>query len=142
MKLIIDIPDEYFEQIKNNTEGSTAESEAVNAIRSGMPYEENLQEDLISRDALKHKFAQITYIRFTADMGQGGYEMFSEKEIEDIINKASSVGPEKSQGKCKTCRYRDPEDKKCDCGGQERQGCPFPVRDNYFCKFYEKGGAE
>ena len=46
------------------------------------------------------------------------------------------------QGECRTCRHRDPEDKKCDCGGQERQGCPFPVSDDYFCKFYEKGGAK
>lgn len=50
-----------------------------------------------------------------------------------------SGGP---QGECRTCRHRDPEDKKCDCGGLERQGCPFPVSDDYFCKFYEKGGAE
>lgn len=49
---------------------------------------------------------------------------------------------ERPQGECKTCIHRDPEDKKCDCGGQERQGCPFPVSDDYFCKFYEKGGAE
>lgn len=46
------------------------------------------------------------------------------------------------QGECRTCTHRDPEDKKCDCGGLERQGCPFPVSDDYFCKFYEKGGAE
>lgn len=46
------------------------------------------------------------------------------------------------QGECKTCRHRDPEDKKCDCGGFERQGCPFPVSDDYYCKYYEKGGAE
>lgn len=46
------------------------------------------------------------------------------------------------QGECKSCRYRDPEDKKCDCGGQERQGCQFPVSDDYYCKYYEKGGAE
>ena len=48
---------------------------------------------------------------------------------------------QRPQGKCKTCRYHDPEDKKCDCGGLERQGCLFPVSDDYFCKFYEKGGA-
>ena len=47
--------------------------------------------DLISREALKHRFAQITYTRFTADMGQGGFEMFSEKEIEDIIDNAPTV---------------------------------------------------
>jgi len=49
---------------------------------------------------------------------------------------------ERPQGECRTCIHRDPEDKKCDCGGIERQGCPFPVSDDYFCKFYEKGGAE
>ena len=42
-------------------------------------------------------------------------------------------------GECRTCKHRDPEDKKCDCGGMERQGCPFPVSDDYFCKFYKKG---
>ena len=45
------------------------------------------------------------------------------------------------QGTCKTCRCRDPEDKKCDCGALERQGCPFPVSDGYYCKYYEEGGA-
>ena len=49
---------------------------------------------------------------------------------------------ERPQGECKTCIHRDPEDKKCDCGALERAGCPFPVSDDYFCKFYEKGGAE
>ena len=44
-------------------------------------------------------------------------------------------------GECKTCRHRDPEDKKCEHGGLERQGCLFPVGDDYFCKFYEKGGT-
>ena len=51
------------------------------------------------------------------------------------------VEEERPHGECKTCRHRDPEDKKCDCGGLERQGCSFPVSDDYFCKFYEKGGA-
>ena len=49
---------------------------------------------------------------------------------------------ERPQGECRTCRHRDPEDKKCDCGGLERQGCPFPVSDDYYCKYYEKGGTE
>ena len=39
---------------------------------------------------------------------------------------------------CKDCRHRDPEDHKCDCGGTERQGCPFKVADDYFCAYGEK----
>lgn len=45
--------------------------------------------------------------------------------------------------RCRDCRHRDPEDRKCDCGQIERQGCPFPVDDDYFCKYGErKGGNE
>ena len=53
-----------------------------------------------------------------------------------------TLNPKIKQGECRTCIHRDPEDKKCDCGGQERLGCPFPVRADYYCKYYEKGGAE
>lgn len=49
-----------------------------------------------------------------------------------------AINEERPQGECRTCRHRDPEDKKCDCGGLERQGCLFPVSDDYFCKYYER----
>ena len=39
--------------------------------------------------------------------------------------------------RCSDCRHRDPEDKKCDCGGIERQGCQFEVADDYFCAYGE-----
>lgn len=39
---------------------------------------------------------------------------------------------------CGECKHRDPEDKKCDCGMFERQGCIFPVADDYFCKYGER----
>lgn len=55
MKLIIDIPDEYFEQIKNNTEGPTAESEAVYAIRNGISYEERPQVTVFAENASKEE---------------------------------------------------------------------------------------
>ena len=40
--------------------------------------------------------------------------------------------------RCKDCRHRDPEDHKCDSGEMERQGCPFPVHDDYFCAYGER----
>lgn len=40
--------------------------------------------------------------------------------------------------RCRECIHRDPEDKKCDCGGLERAGCIFPVDDNYFCAYGER----
>ena len=39
---------------------------------------------------------------------------------------------------CGECKHRDPEDKKCDCGMFERQGCIFSVADDYFCKYGER----
>ena len=47
----------------------------------------------IDADALKNKFANITYIRYTADMGQGGYDTFTEAEIEKIIDNAPTAEP-------------------------------------------------
>lgn len=69
-----------------------------------------------------------------------GHDALAERITEAF--QCSEKYEEISQGECKTCRHRDPEDKKCDCGALERAGCPFPVSDDYFCKFYEKGGAE
>lgn len=71
----------------------------------------------------------------------------NEIAVDDVCEMARALRmgipyAERPQGECKTCRHRDPEDKKCDCGGKERQGCPFPVSDDYYCKYYEKGGAE
>ena len=43
--------------------------------------------------------------------------------------------------RCRDCRHRDPEDHKCDCGEMERQGCPFLVDDDYFCKYGERKGG-
>ena len=39
---------------------------------------------------------------------------------------------------CRDCRHRDPEDHKCDSGEMERQGCVFPVDDDYFCAYGER----
>lgn len=40
--------------------------------------------------------------------------------------------------RCRDCRHRDPEDRKCDSGQTERQECPFPVHDDYFCAYGER----
>jgi hypothetical protein len=36
--------------------------------------------------------------------------------------------------RCKDCVHRDPEDKRCDCGGHEwDKGKILPVKDDWFC---------
>lgn len=44
--------------------------------------------------------------------------------------------------RCAECGNRDPEDHKCRCGAMERQGCPFPVDDDYFCKYGDRKGGD
>lgn len=36
--------------------------------------------------------------------------------------------------RCGECKHRDPEDKRCDCGGHEWvKGKILPVKDDWFC---------
>ena len=39
--------------------------------------------------------------------------------------------------RCRDCKYHDPEDMKCDCGGLARIGCNFALDANYFCAYGE-----
>ena len=46
--------------------------------------------------------------------------------------------------RCGECKHRDPEDKRCDCGGHEWvKGKILPVKDDWFCASGQrKDGAE
>ena len=46
--------------------------------------------------------------------------------------------------RCGECKHRDPEDKRCDCGGHEWvKGKILPVKDDWFCADGErKDGKE
>lgn len=39
--------------------------------------------------------------------------------------------------RCKECKYRDPEDRKCDCGMWH---FPYITKDNDFCSYGEREG--
>lgn len=68
---------------------------------------------------------------------------FTFEEMAEALQMATkSLKNERPHGECKSCRHRDPEDKKCDCGGWERISCNFSVSDDYFCKYYEQGKEE
>ena len=45
--------------------------------------------------------------------------------------------------RCKDCKHRDPEDKRCDCGGHEWvKGKILPVKDDWFCADGERKDGE
>ncbi len=112
-----------------------------------------MNNDLISREALKANMKKAEEQADTFEMLVEFYEQIidnaptvdlwqmRQEATENALKKAEALY-ERPQGECRTCRHRDPEDKKCDCGKLERAGCLFPVSDDYYCKFYEKGGAE
>lgn len=108
---------------------------------------------LIDANALKYKNlaevnGRLTYVLTAEEIDNAPTVELTEEQAIDKLHETGWLirhdkeMTERPQGECRTCRHRDPEDKKCDCGGLERQGCLFPVSDDYFCKFYEKGGAE
>ena len=71
------------------------------------------------------------------------HETYTDNEIIKILDDIPTADVVEVV-RCRECKYRDPEDHKCDCGGQERQGCPLPVRGNYFCADGERkdGGQD
>ena len=45
--------------------------------------------------------------------------------------------------RCGECKHRDPEDKRCDCGGPEWvKGKILPVEDDWFCAYGERKDGE
>ena len=45
--------------------------------------------------------------------------------------------------RCGECKHRDPEDKRCDCGGHEWvKGKILPVKDDWFCADGERKDGE
>ena len=82
-------------------------------------------EDLISRQAV------IEYIKFCG--AELGHDIENESVREDILN-MPPVTP--THGKCKDCKHRDPEDKKCDCGHPIQW--QLPREDNWYCADFEK----
>lgn len=85
----------------------------------------------------------------THNQGQSGFEIHFrtddkakyeavQSECRRQIDHAKPAADVRPVVLCKNCRYRDPEDKKCDCGQLERAGCVFPVDDDYFCADGEK----
>lgn len=62
-----------------------------------------------------------------------------DETLQRVENTLDALG---SVVRCRDCRHRDPEDHKCDCGGIQRQGCFFPVDDDYYCAYGERKGGD
>lgn len=75
MKLIIDISDDAYEQIKNHTEGYTAEGDAVYAVRNGKPYKE-VQSDIVSLDDGTQSEQALNVLKISASMLEDGLKYF------------------------------------------------------------------
>lgn len=69
MKLIIDIDENVFTRLFDNGVDTNSDDREVidRAIRNGMPYKENLQENLISRNALEEKIQEIVETEMPID---------------------------------------------------------------------------
>ena len=105
-----------------------------------------MNNDLISREALKKKLSDKDYQTYTHEYG---YAIPTECVMNAIDNaptvavdckdcdgyeagySAGLKDAERPQGECRTCIHRDPEDKKCDCGHDIQW--QLPRQDDWFC---------
>lgn len=162
MKLIIELDDDIAKGIRGENDCKVEAREIVRsfqatiskAIANGTPVSNKC--DLISRSDLKEVFEEHEDRRGDLDcdwrilIDNAPTVVIDEQTYKDAYEQGYTDGwkerygepNERTQGECKTCIHRDPEDKKCDCGDLERQGCPFPVSDDYYCKYYERGEEE
>lgn len=92
--------------------------------------------DLISRQAILKRVEKIRqslqmmdYTRRASIIMNGMYL------CEEAVRNQTSAEPEIVR--CKDCKHRDPEDKKCDCGHDILW--QLPRRDDWFCADAERG---
>lgn len=88
------------------------------------------RQRFIDGEKLSSKIAGHSYYHGDAILSKIGI-MMEGKDTGNSVRPANVI----AVVRCRECRHRDPEDHKCDCGQNERQGCPFPVDDDYFCKY-------
>ena len=62
-------------------------------------------------------------------------KLYSENDIREMIDMMPTVDAVPVI-RCKDCKYRDPEDHKCDCGHDIRW--QLPREDNWFCADAER----
>lgn len=85
---------------------------------------------LIDADELIEKFnRQADMLEALTDKADD-FRLFC--KLADAVEDAPTIDAVKVV-RCKDCKHRDPEDKKCDCGNLHHAGTIFPVPDNYFC---------
>lgn len=90
--------------------------------------------DLISRSALLEEFGEEPYCWFEyddAEIQQHNDWLY----YTDCVKKSSAVDAVEVV-RCKDCKHRDPEDKRCDhhMGGN----IPFSRKDDDFCSYGER----
>lgn len=106
--------------------------------------------DYISRDAALQAMWNALYALEDRQEAESGLDIMRRADVQAGFEAGQQVIAEFPAAdvvevvRCKDCIHRDPEDRKCDCGGQERQGCPLPVRGSYFCAYGKRkdGGQD
>lgn len=86
-------------------------------------------DDLISKQVAIDSIENIGHIATLPD----GDSALRKSAVDYVLRNLPPAQPEIIR--CKDCKHRDPEDKKCDCG---MQWCVFPKRDDDFCSYAER----
>lgn len=109
--------------------------------------------DLISRTKLFNKLAYIKAPPEANEYKAAVYSLIQDMNAEEIVFHTDREFPEglvvcspmtaeyvAPVVRCKNCKHRDPEDKKCDCGHDILW--QLPRADEWFCADGERGDTE
>lgn len=114
-----------------------AMAELMRGVDDGFDQEERLG-DLVSRQYLLQE-----YDRQHKGPPGGARKIIEEapaahpasKKLEDVCEELRQLIAWPVVIMCKDCKYRDPENRRCDCGVQ---WCPMPKEDTDYCSFAER----
>lgn len=95
-----------------------------------------IEADLVDRRVLFHN------LRVWQDSMRGAESLAFLHQVKLFLASAPHIKAKKLV-RCGECNHRDPEDKRCDCGGHEwLKGKILPVEDDWFCADGERKDGE
>jgi len=102
------------------------------ATDGGCPYRSEVDANCLDT-AIKDA---IALLKAQEAMVMAGAELTDAELVEEIRKAPIVLKPNVDAVpvvRCRDCKHRDPEDKKCDYGGMAVQGLFFPRPDDWFC---------
>lgn len=121
--------------ILNRSEWKTPEELEVFEFVKKLPSVNSMQ----SSDVISRQMALDTVDNLRTIITNNMPALIYKSSVLKWLHELPSAQPEHKVIRCKDCKHRDPENKKCDCGCWH---IPFTTKDDDFCSYAESEDTE